>query len=154
MANRKYAYKQPLVRKKPIIITSIAAIAILGGTLGYIAYKTNADNKIAALKYEFNQSYPRTFNSYERIDPEQDYDKYNLTNSVELSFSTNGSVADTDSDGIMDGDEERYSTDPLNPDTDKDGIKDGIEVMAKLDPVSASTNGSPDADIPVTQKIQ
>ncbi len=153
MARNKYGYKQPIARKKPIIITAVAAAAVLGGTLGYISYKTNADNKIAALKYEFNQDYPRTFNSTEIIDPESDYDKDNLTNSIELSLNTNGSVADSDSDGIVDGDEEKYGTDPLDADTDRDGIIDGIEVLAKLSPISASTNGKADTELSVTHKI-
>lgn len=153
MAKNKYGYKQPLVRKKPIIITAVSAIAVFGGVLGFIAYKTTADNKIAALKYAFNQDYPRTFNSYEIIDAESDYDKDNLTNATELSLSTNGSVADTDSDGIIDGFEERYGTDPLNPDTDKDGLADGVEVIAKLSPTSDKTNGKPDADVKVSNRI-
>lgn len=120
MAKNKYGYRQPIARKKPIIITAVTALAVLGGTLGYISYKTNADNKIAALKYQFNQDYPHTFNSIEYIDPENDYDKDNLTNSIELSINTNGSVADSDSDGIIDGDEEIYGTDPLDADTDRE----------------------------------
>ncbi len=153
MAKNKYGYRQPIARKKPIIITAVTALAVLGVTLGYISYKTNADNKIAALKYQFNQDYPRTFNSIEYIDPENDYDKDNLTNSIELSINTNGSVADSDSDGIIDGDEEIYGTDPLDADTDRDGIIDGVEVLANLNPVSSSTNGKSDAELSVTHKI-
>lgn len=154
MARNKYGYKQPIARKKPIIITAIAGIAVLGGTLGYISYKTSADNKIAALKYAFNQDYPRTFNSTEIIEADSDYDKDNLTNSIELSLNTNGSVADSDSDGIIDGEEERYGTDPLDADTDRDGIIDGVEVLAKLSPTSASANGKSDAELSVTHRIE
>ena len=153
MARNKYRYKQPIARKKPIIITAVLGLAVLGGTLGYISYKTSADNKIAALKYAFNQDYPRTFNSAEIIDADSDYDKDNLTNSIELSINTNGSVADSDSDGIIDGDEERYGTDPLDADTDRDGIIDGVEVLAKRTPTSVLTNGKNDADLSVTHKI-
>lgn len=153
MAKNKYGYKQPIARKKPIIITAVAGLAVLGGTLGYIAYKTNADNQIAGLRYKFNQDYPRTFNSVEIIDPENDYDKDHLTNTVELSLSTNGSVADTDSDGIIDGDEEIHGTDPLNNDTDGDGINDGSEILAKLSPTTANTSGSADSDLVVNHKI-
>ncbi len=153
MARNKYGYKQPVARKKPIIITAVAGLAVLGGTLGYISFKTNADNKIAALKYAFNQDYPRTFNSTEIIEADSDYDKDNLTNSIELSINTNGSVADSDYDGIIDGDEESYGTDPLDADTDRDGIIDGVEVLAKLTPISPSTNGKSDAELSVTHKI-
>lgn len=148
MANNKYRYKPaPSLRAKPVIITAVAAIAVLGGTLGYIAYKTNAENHIAALKYEFNQGYPKTFNFTETIDPEQDYDKDYLTNSAELSMNTNGSVADSDGDGIIDGDEEKYGTDPLNSDSDGDGIMDGTEVLSKLNPLSEQSEpGKSDID--------
>ncbi len=153
MANRKYSYKQPVARAKPIIITAFSAIAVLGVTLGYIAYKTSSDNQIASLKYKFNQDYPRTFNSSEIIDSDSDYDKDTLTNSIELSMSTNGSVADSDSDGIIDGDEERYGTDPLNHDSDKDGITDGAEILANLNPVVANTSGKSDGELVVNHKI-
>lgn len=153
MAKNKYGYKQPLVRKKTVLITSLAAITVLGGVLGYIAHKTNADNKIAALKYEFNQDYPKTFNSFEIIEDDNDYDKDNLTNAIELSLNTNGSVADTDSDGIIDGDEEIYGTDPLNSDTDNDGLTDGVEILAKLNPLSDKTSGKPDKDVKIAHKI-
>ena len=39
--------------------------------------------------------------------------------------------ADTDFDGLLDGDEYVYGLDPLNPDTDGDGILDGEEVNAQ-----------------------
>lgn len=156
MANNKYSYKRSAgVRGKPIIITAVAALAILGGTLGYIAYKTNADNQIAALKYEFNQGYPKTFNLTETIDPEQDYDKDYLSNSAELSLNTNGSVADSDGDGIIDGDEEKYGTDPLNADSDSDDVLDGIELLAGLNPLSSeSKSGKPDSEQNFTHTIK
>ncbi len=155
MAKNKYSYRNRETVRKPIIIAGVATLAVLGGTLGVIAYKTNAENKIAALKYAFNQGYPSTFNLTETIDPEHDYDKDSLTNSVELSMSTNGSVADTDGDGIVDGDEARYQTDPLNNDSDNDGIADGIEILAKLNPLSeASQPGKKDIEHIFTHEIK
>ncbi len=155
MAKNKYSYKNREVIRKPVIIAGIATLAVLGGTLVYIAYKTNADNAVAALKYSFNQNYPGTFNLTEEINPENDYDKDNLTNAVEMSMSTNGSVADTDGDGIIDGDEEKYGTNPLSADTDGDGINDGIEILAKLNPLSDSTiPGKKDSEMTFTNKIE
>lgn len=145
MAKNKFSYRQSAGVSKPIIAVGISALVILGGTLGYIAYKTNAENEVAALKYAFNQGYPATFNLAETINPEHDYDKDSLSNSAELSLSTNGSVADTDGDGIIDGEEQKYGTDPLNSDSDNDGIADGIEILAGLNPLSeATTAGKPD----------
>ncbi len=154
MAKNKYAYGNREVIRKPIIVAGAATLLLLGGSLGFIAYKTNSDNKIAALKYAFNQGYPGTFNSAEVIDPQQDYDKDSLINSAELSLSTSGSVADTDGDGIIDGDEEKYGTDPLNKDTDNDKVNDGIEILAKLNPLSKTTRpGKDDGDITFTNTI-
>ena len=51
------------------------------------------------------------------------------TNEVDDNTQTNPTIADTDSDGISDGDEaNNYLTDPTSIDTDGDGINDGIEV--------------------------
>lgn len=155
MAKNKFSYGRREIIRKPIIIAGVTALAVLGGALGFIAYKTNADNEVAALKYAFNQGYPNTFNLTETIDPEHDYDKDSLTNSIELSLSTNGSVADTDSDGIIDGDEEKHGTDPLNADSDSDGITDGIEILARLDPLSKESKaGKSDAEQTFTHEIE
>lgn len=47
--------------------------------------------------------------------------------------------ADSDNDGIPDGDEATYGTDPNNADTDGDGVNDGVEVLAGTDPTNASS---------------
>ena len=47
--------------------------------------------------------------------------------------------ADSDNDGIPDGDEARYGTDPNNADSDNDGVNDGVEVLAGTDPTSAAS---------------
>ena len=51
-------------------------------------------------------------------------------------------VADTDGDGLVDGDEvNKYKTDPMKPDSDSDGLNDGIEVnTTKTDPLKADTD--------------
>lgn len=155
MAKNKYSYRNNSGSKKTIITVAVAAAAVLGGTLGYIAYKTYSDNKIASLKYDFNQGYPKTFNLAETVDPQLDYDKDNIINSVELTMSTGGSVADTDSDGIIDGDEAKYATDPLKSDTDDDGFTDGIEILAGLNPLSASSTGEQeDSKLEFTNEIE
>jgi len=53
------------------------------------------------------------------------------------------SDADTDQDGLTDGDEVTiYFTDRNNPDTDGDGLTDGVEVLTYLtSPLSADTDG-------------
>lgn len=48
---------------------------------------------------------------------------------------------DSDSDGLMDQEEQALETDPSNPDTDFDGLEDGVEVHETLsDPLDADTD--------------
>lgn len=59
------------------------------------------------------------------IDPDED----GLTNCEEEKLGTNPEKADSDGDGLKDGEEiEKYNSDPLNSDTDGDKLKDGEEV--------------------------
>jgi hypothetical protein len=58
-----------------------------------------------------------------------DSDGDGLLDGVEIQNGTDPDNADTDHDGLSDGDEVNiYHTDPLNPDTDGDGLSDGDEV--------------------------
>lgn len=155
MASNKYSYKQGGGKAKPILI-SVGAVVVVGGSvIGWLAIKANNENKIAALKYDFNSVYPKTFNTSEVIDPAQDFDRDGLSNEAEQLMNTSGSIADTDGDGIIDGEEERYGTDPTNPDSDGDGLYDGIEILAGLDPLSAESDGNtPDAELKFTRTIE
>ena len=81
---------------------------------------------------------------------DSDGDRYN--DGCELEFGTDVNDADTDDDGILDGDERiTHGTDPLNSDTDSDGLQDGTEVG--LDTAHADTDDTvfiPDADTSTT----
>jgi thiol-disulfide isomerase/thioredoxin len=58
-----------------------------------------------------------------------DPDGDGLTNSEEKEYQTNPKVADTDEDGLSDGDEIYvYGTNPIVADSDQDGLVDGDEV--------------------------
>lgn len=142
MAKNKYSYRNTGSVRKPLIIISSLILAALGITIGVIAFNTAEANKIAALKYEFNQFYPDTYDTAEPIDPNTDYDKDGLINSDEMTLNTSGTLTDTDSDGIIDGMEKNYSTDPVSKDSDFDGLPDGVEVLAGLDPLGSSTDGN------------
>ena len=72
-----------------------------------------------------------------------DTDNDGLTNREERQLGTNPKVADTDGDGLSDGDEvKKYTTNPLKADSDGDGLSDGDEILKyHTDPMKADTDG-------------
>ena len=65
-----------------------------------------------------------------------DDDGDGLTASQEIELNTDAALADTDEDGLTDGQEAlEIGTAPLAPDTDGDGILDGDEVAQGTDPL-------------------
>jgi len=59
---------------------------------------------------------------------------------TELAYGTNPTVADSDIDGLNDGDEVyQYKTDPTKFDTDGDGAGDGDEIAAGTDPLDPNS---------------
>ena len=76
-------------------------------------------------------------------DASLDGDGDGLTNLEEFGAGTDVHIADTDGDGLRDGEEVNTTlTDPLNEDSDGDQILDGFEVQYGLDPLDAT-----DADL-------
>ncbi len=74
-------------------------------------------------------------------DGEYDNDQDGLSNYEEYLLGTDPLRADSDFDGLSDGDEVNvYGTDPLNPDTDGDGLSDGDEIALGLNPLVADSN--------------
>jgi outer membrane protein OmpA-like peptidoglycan-associated protein len=68
------------------------------------------------------------FNFYVGSSGSDDPDNDGLTNDEEEDLSINPDVADTDGDGLRDGEEVNiYKTDPLKTDSDGDSLKDGEE---------------------------
>lgn len=72
-----------------------------------------------------------------------DLDADGLTNLQEFTNKTNPLVADTDGDGLSDGQEVNTTmTSPLVADTDKDGLSDGVEVNTHgTDPLLTDSDG-------------
>ena len=65
---------------------------------------------------------------------DEDHDQLVLVDEVSLGLSD--ANADTDADGLSDGDEvHQYKTDPAKADTDGDGYADGLEVNGGYDPL-------------------
>ncbi|POG54360.1 helix-turn-helix transcriptional regulator [Haloferax marisrubri] len=75
--------------------------------------------------------------------PAGDADGDNLGNRDELDRGTDVLVADTDTDGVPDGEEvNRYETDPTNTDTDGDDLSDGVEINEQgSNPTEIDTDG-------------
>ena len=68
-----------------------------------------------------------------------DFDNDGLTNIDEFNFQTDPLNADTDGDGLSDGDETNiYYTDPTKKDSDNDTYEDGDEITNCYDPITAT----------------
>ena len=66
----------------------------------------------------------------------QDAYKDGISDSLEAAYKTNPQIADTDFDGLSDGDEvNAWKTNPINPDTDGDGFRDSDEVKGGYNPL-------------------
>ena len=75
-------------------------------------------------------------------DPDGDEDGDGLTNAEEEALGTNINEADSDHDGLIDYYEVNVSkTNPLLADTDGDGINDGDELPLGLDPLKEDSKG-------------
>jgi hypothetical protein len=84
-----------------------------------------------------------------------DTDGDGLPDAMELLLGLNPNSADSDGNGVRDGDEDVdrdgltnfqeiiNGTNPLNPDTDGDGVSDGVEVTQGGDPGDAADGGLP-----------
>ena len=76
------------------------------------------------------------------LEKDGDLDSDRLSNVREVDLGTNLTAADTDGDGLRDGEEvEEYETDPTGVDTDIDGLRDGEEINRGTDPTAADTDG-------------
>ncbi|MDH7516496.1 MAG: OmpA family protein [Bacteroidota bacterium] len=72
----------------------------------------------------------------------KDRDRDGLSDMEEMRWKTDPMVADTDGDGLTDGEEaKKYRTDPLKTDTDDDRLTDSEEIARGTDPFNPDTDG-------------
>jgi len=81
-------------------------------------------------------------NPNDAADAGQDADGDGLTSFQEFELGSDPNTADSDGDGISDGDEvNTFGTDPLDSDSDDDGLIDGSELFLGTDPLNPDSDG-------------
>jgi hypothetical protein len=82
------------------------------------------------------------------VEDTRDPDEDGLTNYQEIIVRlTDPNLADTDDDGVNDGQEVTDGTNPLVPDSDGDGLNDGEEKARGTNPLSADSDGDGLSDL-------
>ncbi len=94
-------------------------------------------------------------NPNDPIDALEDQDKDGLSALEEFELNTDPNVADTDGDGIDDGEEvvlgeDGFISDPTIADTDGDGLSDGVEILVGSDPSDESDTNFAAALVSIT----
>lgn len=135
-------------KKIVAIIIVILILGLAGGAVYYFMYRdngtntentnTNTNNEIPVENTNINTN---TNNAPDDTTFDDDFD--GLNNAEEKSLGTDINNADTDNDGLFDGQEvNKYKTNPLVSDTDLDGLNDYQEVETyATDPNKADTDG-------------
>jgi hypothetical protein len=85
-----------------------------------------------------------------------DSDGDNLADALESAIGLNPYTADTDDDGLLDGEEYLFWSLPFNPDTDGDNVSDGFEVQRGTSPyiVDSDTDLLEDSEELVTDPLR
>lgn len=116
------------MKKKKKYILGVLVLIIIIFCICY--FKTN-DTENNKLLLEIHIDY----------DSDEDLDGDGLSNKEEKKYKTNVLAADTDLDGLTDGEEANtYHTDPLKKDTDGDKLDDYNEVKLSFNPLEKDSN--------------
>ena len=85
----------------------------------------------------------------------KDSDLDGLSDVEEQALNSDPNNADTDSDGLKDGEEVRvHKTDPTIADTDQDGLLDGLEIRGGFDPTVATERQPGNLEIRVAVELK
>jgi hypothetical protein len=109
-----------------------------------ITISTNGDADNDGLPDDFELA--NGLNPNDALDAQEDFDLDGLTNLQEYKLGSGIRTADSDVDGISDGEEvengaDGFITDPLKADTDGDGVNDRDEILAGYNPTDKSDGG-------------
>jgi len=107
-----------------------------------IVVVTSGDSDGDGLPDEYERN--NDLNPNDPVDALEDADGDGLSNIDEYGLGTDINTADTDGDGLGDGEEVRGQgsgvvTDPLLSDSDGDGISDGLEILMGWDPTDPAS---------------
>ena len=116
--------------------TNATATAIAQATTNKAAADAAATETAAAVQTV--AAHQTATADWNKADPDND----RLSNQRELELGTDPDDADSDDDGLSDGDEVlRHRTNPLNDDSDNDGMSDGEEIDQSLNPNNRDSDG-------------
>jgi hypothetical protein len=122
---------------------SLTAIPVLGYLFGSWTGDASGSANPTTVLMDANKTVGATF-----VVDSRDPDSDGLTNYQEIIIRlTNPDMADTDSDGVNDGQEVTDATNPLVADTDADGLSDGNEKTRGTNPLSKDTDGDGLSDL-------
>ena len=114
------------------IMAMVAVLVLVGGTSGFA---DSSDGVCARAEQKLTRT------------GKGDADGDGLSNCAERKIhGTKAKAADSDEDGVDDGEEIEDGTDPLDPDTDDDGMNDGEEEEAGTDPNDDDTDDDGEED--------
>lgn len=109
----------------PVVVTPVNQSPSPTTSKPAAAAEQEVKNKQTAADYQVMQKVVAT-----------DTDVDGLSNEKEKALGTNPTNADSDADGLLDGDEiTLFKTDPLKADTDGDGMSDGKEIKSGKNPL-------------------
>ena len=113
------------------------------GEIEYFGTQNNNDGDSDGIPQLFEVLYPGVLSDSDPADADLDADSDGLTNLEEFQAGTGFQDADTDDDGLNDGDEvEVHFTDPFKADMDGDGLTDGAEINThNSSPTLVDTDG-------------
>jgi len=116
---------------------TVTATPLSGYLFGSWSGAASGSNNPNTVLMNSNKTVGATF-----VEDTRDPDSDGLTNYQEIIVRlTNPNVADSDSDGVNDGQEVIDATNPLVADTDGDGLNDGEEKTRNTNPLAKDTDG-------------